>query len=180
MNKTYLSTIALGIGLVSGAAQTVHAEDTSKESTASITVNPGSLSIKDVTNITFPEYTIDGKDHNDLAEDSTNKSKVVVNDFRSADTGWQMKAKIKEIRTIPGISLKFAPVLTENENHATVTPVTLNEEEQVVASVDKEQILSSELVTKFDLGATMDIPKNTKAGNYTATIVWSLEEVPNA
>ncbi|NSN12211.1 WxL domain-containing protein [Enterococcus faecalis] len=158
--------------------QTAHADD-SKNTNASVVVNPGELKMKTVSDIQFPNVQINGTDQN-VDEKEGTTAKVAVEDFRgSSSKGWSLKARLKE-GNFNGLGLKLVPAINTNKTAAVAAPATqnLNTQESLVASVADDKIVGSDFDTEVQLNAKLNIPARTKANTYTTTIVWNLAATP--
>ncbi|MGX7173944.1 WxL domain-containing protein [Enterococcus ratti] len=174
-----VGVVCLGAIIIGGVMQNqmVHAD--SKSTQARVVVNPGQLSIKSADNLVFADIQIDGTDHVVHEPEGTN-AKVTVEDFRGTTSkGWTLKAKLSE-GNFNGLGLKLTPALNTNTEVATVATNTsnLNNQDQLIASIDNDRIANSDFETEILLNATLNIPKNTKVNTYTTTIIWNLAEGP--
>lgn len=165
---------------VFGSGTMVRADEREGETKATVTVKEGPLSITKSDDIEFDAFTLNGQNQNDYAEKG--KSQVTVEDYRNSDNvGWSLSVKLKDKGfTENGIALKVTPNAVSNSD--VVMPgspkMSLNLENQIVASVSDEQIQTSDYETVIRLGAALDIPAKVKAKSYSTTLVWNLQATP--
>lgn len=167
-------------------ANTVNAAKTNdgKNSTASITINPGDLSIAQADNIDFGTITLDGTTKSDIKPVKTDQSPdnptITVNDYRGSNNkGWSLTAKLSTTDNNfanTGIDMKFTPSKGDNVKNVDTFSRTLSKDANLIAQVtdNNVKIQETSLQSLINLNPTLNVPSYARAGEFKATVVWSL------
>ncbi|HFE9852305.1 TPA: WxL domain-containing protein [Enterococcus faecalis] len=155
---------------------------TPQTTNATVQVNPGTLTVTVPNDMTFKPVTLIGKVQETT---ETTPATISVNDFRGANTGWSLTAKITSFQynsefPYNVITLSMTPAKKAGTNAAAdvAASKTLTATAASIAKVTDEKAASSAFITEFNPTAKVTIPANYKTGNYNATITWDLNEGP--
>lgn len=167
-------------------SNTVNAAKTQddNESTASITINPGDLSIiKPAADINFEAITWNGQNQTRTGADNS----ILVGDYRgSVSKGWSLK--VQKLRKNDGfengIDLAFT-ASTQSKNISSQTNKTnVSYDSFNIAWADKNNIKDTELDSLINLKPYLEVEKNVRIGDndsskeYKTTLVWTLSTTP--
>ncbi|MDH5040276.1 WxL domain-containing protein [Enterococcus faecalis] len=184
MKKSILSTIAvLGLTFGGGAINSYAAEanpTAELTSEASLTIQPGILSLDAVSNFNFGELTIQDVAESDQTLTGTPEI-TKVSDYRGPnESGWMLSLKLSDIKNENNVKLQSAKLnlaTTRAKGDATVTATTTIDagttEPTLVASASGTTGLAA---NEFDLSnTTLTFPKqNINSGRYRGTVTWVL------
>ncbi|ECR3484787.1 TPA: hypothetical protein P0372_000628 [Listeria innocua] len=185
MKKISLAFLVLGTVTVGGvfSSTLVQADTLAGDTTTSVKVNPGPLDMKPDQTIAFEDVTITGKEQ---SINEKTESKVDISDLRgSIDTGWTLKVKKIDGETDGfgnkanrGIDVSLTP--TSAGYVTAAESFIVNDKEQLVASISKENIQQTEIETSIALGAKLNISEKAFAQTYKTTLSWNLTAGPEA
>ncbi|MDG6120830.1 WxL domain-containing protein [Lactococcus formosensis] len=178
MKKVNLAVAGLvALGTVAFVPSVNAAENQSGETTSSVEVKPGMLTIKEFPeSIAFESQTITGKD---MTAKESEESSISIEDLRgSSSKGWSLNASLKGEENFKGMALTLSPEITANGDVATSTEQTLNSKGQPIVTVADGDITKTDFDTSMKLHAKLDIPAKQLANTYSTTIVWNLTEGP--
>ncbi|EPH94779.1 hypothetical protein D920_02751 [Enterococcus faecalis 13-SD-W-01] len=183
MKKFALLLLVSGVGLVGGARgiSAVEANPTAElESEASLTVQPGVLSLDTVSNFNFGTLSIQDIAEADQSLTSTPEA-TTVSDFRGPNqSGWALTAKLSQIENENSVRLQSAKLnlaATAAAGNATIGTIPALDagatDPTLVASADGTTGLAK---NEFDFTATtLTFPKqNINSGQYSGTVTWTL------
>lgn len=174
-----LSVSALGIPLNASAAE---ANPTvSMTSEATLTINPGILSLDSVSNFDFGTGNIEDFALQEKVITTVSNETSSVSDFRGPNTaGWQLTAKLSTIKNASQNELANAKVTLKGSETAGDAALTANAE-LVAGAADPTSIATANgttglAINTFDFSTTtLTVPQqNVYGGDYTGTITWTL------
>ncbi|MDT2596755.1 WxL domain-containing protein [Enterococcus dongliensis] len=156
------------------------------------TGNTGSLRIDYISNIDFGKQTIAATNKTYTAVKPNNKVLAQVTDLRGSGAGWILQVNydgtngfVDDTKILKGavLSLPAGEAATTTDNVSSDQPATTNALE---VNNSAQTIMSATANTGLGVwGDKMDpaavklaVPAGNLAGNYTATLVWTLSDAP--
>lgn len=185
---TLFSALLVSSAVAVNANNNVNAAQTkdTKNSTASITIKPGDLSIvKPAEDITFSDIVWNGQTNTV----SGNNTSVTVGDYRgSVNRGWSLKVNKNEPTDgfKNGIELSFLASTTARNIATKTDKLTVSYDPIEVAYANLNNIQNTDLTSLINLSPSLTVPGNIRIGNddlnkgYQTTLVWSLATTPES
>ncbi|MGL9970336.1 hypothetical protein [Enterococcus sp. DIV1420a] len=175
MNKKNIF-VATGIVLIGMFSYSPSVLATGQETTATVNMKAGTLTVSVPENVEMSSHTINGS--NGRVGEVT-PSVIEVKDYRGSSTeGWALNA-VANFQDTTDMQVAVSPKLLSNNTVAGVLPAytSINWHKKVVVISD-DYIANAEPITRFNPGFEFYIPADTKAGTYTAQITWDLVTSP--
>ncbi|MCC4044127.1 WxL domain-containing protein [Enterococcus gallinarum] len=153
----------------------------SMTSEASLTINPGILSLDSVSNFDFGTGDIADFAQQEKVITTLSNETSSVSDFRGPNTaGWQLTAKLSKITNATQKELTNAKVTLKGTETVGNAALTANAE-LIAGATDPTSIATANgttglAISTFDFSTTtLTVPQqNVYGGDYTGTITWTL------
>lgn len=174
-----LGVSSLGIPVTGLAAEANPTASMTSE--ASLTINPGILSLDSVSNFDFGTGDIADFAQQEKVITTLSNETSSVSDFRGPNTaGWQLTAKLSKITNATQKELTNAKVTLKGTETAGNAALTANAE-LIAGATDPTSIATANgttglAISTFDFSTTtLTVPQqNVYGGDYTGTITWTL------
>ncbi|MDT2684910.1 WxL domain-containing protein [Enterococcus gallinarum] len=174
-----LGVSSLGIPVTGLAAEANPTASMTSE--ASLTINPGILSLDSVSNFDFGTGDIADFAQQEKVITTLSNETSSVSDFRGPNTaGWQLTAKLSKITNATQKELTNAKVTLKGTETVGNAALTANAE-LIAGATDPTSIATANgttglAISTFDFSTTtLTVPQqNVYGGDYTGTITWTL------
>ncbi|MUO32394.1 WxL domain-containing protein [Enterococcus gallinarum] len=174
-----LGVSSLGIPVTGLAAEANPTAAMTSE--ASLTINPGILSLDSVSNFDFGTGNIADFAQQEKVITTLSNETSSVSDFRGPNTaGWQLTAKLSKITNATQKELTNAKVTLKGTETAGNAALTANAE-LIAGATDPTSIATADgttglSISTFDFSTTtLTVPQqNVYGGDYKGTITWTL------
>ncbi|MGQ5520289.1 WxL domain-containing protein [Enterococcus gallinarum] len=184
MKKMVLALGILGISSLGVPVTGLAAEanpSTSMTSEASLTINPGILSLDSVSNFDFGTGNIADFAQQEKVITTVSNETSSVSDFRGPNTvGWQLTAKLSKISNADQKELANVKITLKGTETAGDAALSANAE-LVAGATDPTSVATADgatglAINTFDFSTTtLTVPQqNVYGGDYTGTITWTL------
>jgi hypothetical protein len=158
------------------------------------TGNTGNLRLDYVSNIDFGTQTISSTNKTYTAQKPNKSVLAQITDLRGTGAGWVLqvnydtdKSFTDGEKTLKGAVLNLpageAATTADNVSSAqapTTNAVSINDSAQTIMTAATNQGLGVWGDKMDPTSVTLDVPAGNLAGNYTATLVWTLTDAPAA
>ncbi|MFD2390114.1 WxL domain-containing protein [Enterococcus gallinarum] len=174
-----LGVSSLGIPVTGLAAEANPTASMTSE--ASLTINPGILSLDSVSNFDFGTGDIADFAQQEKVITTLSNETSSVSDFHGPNTaGWQLTAKLSKITNATQKELTNAKVTLKGTETVGNAALTANAE-LIAGATDPTSIATANgttglAISTFDFSTTtLTVPQqNVYGGDYTGTITWTL------
>ena len=174
-----LGVSSLGIPVTGLAAEANPTASMTSE--ASLTINPGILSLDSVSNFDFGTGDIADFAQQEKVITTLSNETSSVSDFRGPNTaGWQLTAKLSKITNATQKELTNAKVTLKGTETVGNAALTANAE-LIAGATDPTSVATANgttglAISTFDFSTTtLTVPQqNVYGGDYTGTITWTL------
>ncbi|EPI03111.1 hypothetical protein D920_00319 [Enterococcus faecalis 13-SD-W-01] len=155
------------------------------------TGNTGDLRIDYISNIDFGSQTISGKTETYTAKAPANMVEAQISDLRGTGAGWNLQVSYDSTnsgftsgdKTLSGAEL-FLPAGTSKTVQDSQSPapttneITVNDSAQNIMTAATDSGLGTWADQMDTSKVTLKVPSGNLAGDYTATLVWTLTDAP--
>lgn len=173
---------------------TVDATETTTTTGSDVTINPGSLSVTNVSeSLEFGALTIKG-DGKEQTAYTTNGLNLTVADLRGTHEGWNVKVSHDGLKHENNVKLENATIklndgkltnsLEDNNKPTIKAPIVINEAQAPVSIADTDQGMGTWSHEWKSEDISLIIPdkaaQDMYKGQYSTTITWTLAATPKA
>ncbi|EIR4022316.1 WxL domain-containing protein [Enterococcus faecalis] len=186
MKLTSALTVAMIAGGIGFSSISANAAPQNQNSTGEVTFIPGNLTLDAVPDFDFGQQQITAQDKNYNAQSA---SEVQVTDLRGSSAGWELTVNATQLesngKALTGSQINLTNGVGTNNNGETVTfsnSVLVPSTEVKVMSAAQNNGNGISKGTWQATDVTLHVPGTTTkaAGQYTATLTWTLKDVPTA